>query len=47
MVIWLFERGFKVSLGPLSWYGNSYGTDFDDSEIASFASIVRVQILIQ
>ena len=26
--------GFKVSLGTVYWYGSSYGTDFDNSEIA-------------
>ena len=27
------KGGLKVSLGSLEWYINSYGTDFDNSEI--------------
>ena len=29
------ERGFKVSSGTVKWYRSSYGTGFDNSEIAS------------
>ena len=34
LVFWMFGRGIKVSLGTVSWYRSSYGTDFDLSEIA-------------
>ena len=34
VLCWLFKGGFKVSSGTLGWYRSSYGTDFDDSEIA-------------
>ena len=34
LLFWLFKRGFKVSSGTVEWYVSSYGTDFDDSEIA-------------
>ena len=30
----LFKGSFKVSSGAGYWYISSYGTDFDDSEIA-------------
>ena len=35
LLFWLFKGGFKVSSGTVDWYRNSYGTDFDYSEIAS------------
>ena len=35
LLLWLFEKGFKVSSGTVEWYIGSYGTDFDNSEIAS------------
>ena len=34
-VFWLLKRGFKVSSGIVEWYRGSYGTDRDNSEIAS------------
>ena len=34
-LFWLFEAGFKVSSGTVKWYRSSYGTDFENSEIAS------------
>ena len=35
LLFWLLNGGFKVSSGTAKWYRNSYGTDFDNSEIAS------------
>ena len=35
----LFNGGFKVSSGTVEWYISSYGTDFDNSGIAS--SVLR------
>ena len=32
---WLSKGVFKVSSGTVEWYRRNYGTDFDDSEIAS------------
>ena len=32
---WPFKGGFKVSSGTVKWYRSRYGTDFDNSEIAS------------
>ena len=29
------KGAFKVSSGPVQWYRSSYGTDFENSEIAS------------
>ena len=34
LLFWLFTGVLEVSLGILSWYRSSYGTDFDNSEIA-------------
>ena len=34
LLFWLFQAGFKVSLGTVYWYRSNYGTDFDISEIA-------------
>ena len=34
LLFWLLKGGLKVSLGTVSWYRSSYGTDFDNSEIA-------------
>ena len=31
---WLFDWGFKVSSGTVPLCRSSYGTDYDDSEIA-------------
>ena len=28
------RRVFKVSLGTVKWYRSSYGTDYDNSEVA-------------
>ena len=35
LLFWLSKEGFKVSSGTVKWYRSSYGTDFDDPEIAS------------
>ena len=35
LLFWLFEGSFKVSSVTVEWCRSSYGTDFDDSEIAS------------
>ena len=32
---WLFQRGLKVNRGTVKWYRTSYGTDFDNSGIAT------------
>ena len=35
LLFWLFRGCFKVSLGVAEWYRSSYGTDSENSEIAS------------
>ena len=35
LLFWLFKGGFKASLGTLDWCTSSYGTDFENSGIAS------------
>ena len=42
----LFQRGLKVSLGTVSWYGSSCATSFDVSDIAGPALAHKVPILI-
>ena len=29
LLVWLFDRAFKVSSGTFAWYRSSCGTDFD------------------
>ena len=35
LLCWLIKGGFQVSSGIVEWYRNSYGSDFDTSEVAS------------
>ena len=35
LLFWLLKGGFKVSSGSVEWYRIIYGTDIDNSEIAS------------
>ena len=46
LLFWLFTRGFKVSSGTVEWYRyrSSYGTDFENSEIASLINGVEVSL---
>ena len=32
LLLWLFQRDLKVSLGSVQWYRSSDGTDVDNSE---------------
>ena len=35
LLFWLFRGSFKASSGTVLWYRSSYGTNFENSEIAS------------
>ena len=35
LLLWLFKGVSKVSSGTVQWYRSSYGTDFDNAEVAS------------
>ena len=35
LLFWMLKGGYRVSSGIGEWYSSNYGTELDDSEIAS------------